>query len=122
MCSHERGTCKNPEKEQLTWPIQPGKTGIRGGRGMENPHTKVWHTLVRIQLAPPQTNPYTMKHFLQENLIYLPFALMVIIVLLFAGWALYEFAKKEKPVLSDDLPGHYEDYEVSERPFIEYFN
>lgn len=30
--------------------------------------------------------------------------------------------KKEKPVLFDDGPGHYEEVEYSERPFIEYFN
>lgn len=26
--------------------------------------------------------------------------------------------KKGKPVLDDDAPGHYEEYEFSERPFI----
>ena len=26
------------------------------------------------------------------------------------------------PVAFDDCPGHYEDYQVSERPYIEYFN
>lgn len=30
--------------------------------------------------------------------------------------------KREKPVPIDDGPGHYEEVEYSERPFIEYFN
>lgn len=40
-------------------------------------------------------------------------------------WLLIRKDKKQKrgkPVPFDDGPGHYDDYEVSERPFIEYFN
>jgi len=29
------------------------------------------------------------------------------------------FNDNEDPVPCDDLPGHYEDYELSERPYIE---
>lgn len=32
------------------------------------------------------------------------------------------FGENEDPVPCDDSPGHYEDYEMSERPFIKYFN
>lgn len=30
--------------------------------------------------------------------------------------------KKDKPVQFNDGPGHYEEVEYSERPFIKYFN
>lgn len=29
------------------------------------------------------------------------------------------FGDNEDPILSEDLPGHYEDYELVERPYIE---
>lgn len=32
------------------------------------------------------------------------------------------FKEGEDPVPFDDGPGHYDEYELSERPFIEYFN
>lgn len=65
-----------------------------------------------------------MKHFYEnENLILIPFAILGAVVLILAIIAWAKFRKLEKGVIQDDeLPGVYEDYELSERPFINYFN
>lgn len=60
-----------------------------------------------------------------ENLIFLPFAILAAIVLALAIIAVVKFRKletDEDPVPYDDLPGRYEDIEYSENPWIEYFN
>lgn len=60
-----------------------------------------------------------------ENLIFLPFAVLAAVVLILAIIAVVKFRKletDEDPVPYDDLPGRYEDVQYSERPFIESFN
>lgn len=64
-------------------------------------------------------NPYTMKH---EDLIFLPFAVLAAVVLILAIIAVRKFKQletDEDPVPYDDMPARYEDYELSERPYIE---
>jgi hypothetical protein len=77
-----------------------------------------------------QINPYIMKQVYEnENLIFLPFAILAAIVLCFAIWAvikfrkLYENKNQTRRVANDDsLPGRYEDIQCSEQPYYEYFN
>jgi hypothetical protein len=50
---------------------------------------------------------------------------LFVIAMIMVGYTVRKHNKMfgdEDPVPSDDGPGHYEDVEYSERPFIEYFN
>lgn len=57
---------------------------------------------------------------LKLTLIVLPIVEIAIFI-----WLLVRKDKKQKrepPVVFNDNPGHYEEVEYAERPFIEYFN
>jgi hypothetical protein len=68
-----------------------------------------------------------MKHFYtNENLIFLPFFFLTLLVLVLAVLWIAKFMRlyeKETEVPdTSDLPGRYSDVEFSEQPFIEYYN
>jgi hypothetical protein len=57
----------------------------------------------------------------QIDIIAIAFLGLALLSVVLAIWAIVAFTKPVDMEF-DDKPGRYEDYEVSERPFIKYFN